>query len=96
MPRPEQFVISAMPDIEVAQDGHRCLIHMTNLDGKRIDLALSPEEVPDLANTILSAASNALTSADGRERLAVHSCGASASRLAWAPPYPAGAADRCC
>jgi len=70
MLRPEQFVISAMPDIEVAQDGRCCLIHMTSLDGKRIDLAFAPEVAPGLANGILSAASSALTSADGRERLA--------------------------
>ena len=70
MLRPEQFVISAMPDIEVAQDGRRCLIHTTDLDGRRLDLEFSPENAPGLVNAILSAASLALTSADGRERLA--------------------------
>jgi hypothetical protein len=37
MPRNEQFVISAVPDIGVAQDGRRCLVHMTDFDGKRLD-----------------------------------------------------------
>ena len=70
MSRPEQFVISAMPDIEVTQDGRRCLIQMSDLDGKRLDLVFSPEDAPGLANGILSASSIALTSVDGRERLA--------------------------
>ena len=70
MLRPEQFVISAMPDIEVTQDGRRCLIHATDMDGKRIDLAFAPEVAPGLANGILSAASSALASADGEGRLA--------------------------
>ena len=69
MLRPEQFVISAMPDIEVTQDGRRCLIHATDLDGKHIDLAFAPEDAPGLANGILSASSIAL-SADGEGRLA--------------------------
>jgi len=69
MLRPEQFVISAMPDIEVTQDRRHCLIHATDLDGKRIDLAFAPEDAPGLANSILSASSIALT-ADGEERLA--------------------------
>ena len=70
MLRAEQFIISGDPDIEVAQDGRRCLIHMSDLDGKRLDLVFSPEDAPGLANRILSAASRALTSADGTERLA--------------------------
>ena len=70
MPRNEQFVISAVPDIGVAQDGRRCLVHMTDFDGKRLDLVFSPEDAPGLANGFLSAGSTALTSADGRERLA--------------------------
>ena len=70
MLHPEQFVVSAVPDIEVTQDGRRCLIHTTDLDGKRLDVVFSPQDAPGLANGILSAASIALTSADGRERLA--------------------------
>jgi len=69
LPRSEQFVISAVLKIGLAQDGRRCLIQTTDLDGKRLDLVFSPEGAPSLANGILSAASIALTSADGRERL---------------------------
>jgi hypothetical protein len=70
LPRSEQFVISAVPKIGLAQDGRRCLIQTTDLDGKRLDLVFSPEDAPGLANGILSAVSIALSSADGRERLA--------------------------
>ena len=80
MPRPEQFVISAMPDIEVAQDGRRCLIHMTNLDGKRIDLALSPEEAPDLANLSCRPLLMRSPLQMAGSVWPLHSCGASASR----------------
>jgi hypothetical protein len=69
LPRSEQFVISAVLKIGLAQDGRRCLIQTTDLDGKRLDLVFSPEDAPGLANGILSAACIALSSADGRERL---------------------------
>ena len=82
MLRPEQFVISAMPDIEVAQDGRCCLIHMTSLDGKRIDLAFAPEVAPGLANGISCRqllVRSPLQMAGSVWPL--HSCGGSASRL---------------
>jgi hypothetical protein len=60
MLRPEQFVISAMPDIEVAQDGRCCLIHMTDMDGKRIDLAFAPEDAPGRSRGFRSGASQSV------------------------------------